>query len=91
MGLLAIFKTENTYNDPSYSNEEYDALMSRANDTVGAEHFEALYAAQDILMTELPVIPVYHYVDFMLSTPQLKNWTRSQLGDVDFSGASVER
>lgn len=91
MGLLAIFKTGNTYNDPSYSNEEYDALMARANETVGAEHFEALYAAQDILMTELPIIPVYHYVDFMLSTPQVKNWTRSQLGGVDFSGASVER
>ena len=90
MGLLAIFKTGNTYNDPSYSNEEYDALMARANETVGAEHFEALYAAQDILMNELPIIPVYHYVDFMLSTPQVKNWTRSQLGDVDFSGASVQ-
>ena len=90
MGLLAIFKTGNTYNDPSYSNEEYDALMARANETVGAEHFETLYAAQDILMTELPIIPVYHYVDFMLSTPQVKNWTRSQLGGVDFSGASVE-
>lgn len=90
MGLLAIFTTGNTYNDPSYSNEEYDALMARANETVGAEHFEALYAAQDILMTELPIIPVYHYVDFMLSTPQVKNWTRSQLGGVDFSGASVQ-
>lgn len=90
MGLLAIFKTGNTYNDPSYSNEEYDALMARANETVGAEHFEALYAAQDILMTELPIIPVYHYVDFMLSTPQVKNWTRSQLGGIDFSGASVQ-
>ena len=90
MGLLAIFTTGNNYNDPSYSNEEYDALMSRANETVGAEHFEVLYTAQEILMTELPIIPVYHYVDFMLSTPQVKNWTRSQLGGIDFSGASVQ-
>ena len=90
MGLLAIFTTGNTYNDPSYSNEEYDVLMSRANETVGAEHFEVLYTAQEILMTELPIIPVYHYVDFMLSTPQVKNWTRSQLGGIDFSGASVQ-
>ena len=90
MGLLAIFQSDNTYNDPNYDNQEYDKLVTRANETVGAEHFEALYAAQDILMTELPVIPVYHYVDYMLSSPQVKGWTRSQLGSVDFSGASVQ-
>ena len=91
MGLLAIFQSDNIYNDPNYDNQEYDKLVTRANETVGAEHFEALYAAQDILMTELPVIPVYHYVDYMLSSPQVKGWTRSQLGSVDFSGASVQR
>jgi oligopeptide transport system substrate-binding protein len=91
MGLLAIFQTPNTYNDPNYSNAEYDRLVSLANQTVGAEHYDALYAAQDILMNELPIIPVYHYVDYMLSSPQVKNFTRSQLGAMDFSTAYIER
>ncbi|MDT8298596.1 MAG: peptide ABC transporter substrate-binding protein, partial [Spirochaetaceae bacterium] len=91
MGLLAIFQTPNTYNDPNYSNPEYDELVSKANQTVGADHYEALYAAQDILMTELPIIPVYHYVDYMLSSPQVKNFTRSQLGAMDFSTAYIEK
>lgn len=89
MGLLAIFTTENAYNDPNYNNTEYDALLSTAAKTRGAEHFEALYAAQEILMSELPIIPVYHYSDVMLVSPKLQGWDRSVLGTVDFSTASI--
>ena len=89
MGLLAIFTTENAYNDPNYSNAEYDALLSTAAKTRGAEHFEALYAAQEILMSELPVLNVYHYSDVMLVSPKLQGWDRSVLGTIDFSTASI--
>lgn len=91
MGLLAIFVTNNAYNDPNYSNLQYDELLSRANETVGAEHFDVLYKAQEILMTELPIIPVYHYTDDYLSSPVVKNWSRSTLGQVDFTEAWLER
>ncbi len=91
MGLLAIFVSGNSYNDPNYSNADYDDLMAKANASNGKDHYEALYAAQEILMTELPMIPVYHYTDSYLSSPQVKNWTRSQLGALDFSKASIKR
>ncbi len=91
MGLLAIFVSGNSYNDPNYSNADYDDLMAKANASNGKDHYEALYAAQEILMTELPMIPVYHYTDYYLSSPQVKNWTRSQLGALDFSKASIKR
>lgn len=91
MGLLAIFQIDNTYNDPNYYNEEYDTLLSSANQSVGAEHFEALYKAQEILMTELPIIPVYHYTDDYLSSAHVKDWTRSMLGTLDFTSAYIER
>ena len=91
MGLLAIFVTGNSYNDPNYSNADFDALMAKANASTGKDHYDALYAAQEILMTDLPMIPVYHYTDYYLSSPQVKNWTRSQLGALDFSKASIKR
>lgn len=91
IGLLAIFKTGNTYNDPNYNNPDYDEALERAAAAAGADHFNALYEAQDILMTDLPIIPVYHYTDTMLSSPQVKNWSRSLLGSKDFSLAYVER
>ncbi len=91
MGLLAIFDSGNTYNDPNYNNPEFDALLAKANSTVGAEHYKALYDAQDILMTEVPIVPVYHYTESYLSSPHVKNWTRSVLSAVDFSAAYIER
>ncbi|MBN2285637.1 MAG: peptide ABC transporter substrate-binding protein [Tissierellales bacterium] len=89
MGLLSIFTSENAYNDPNYYNEAYDTLLSSAAKTRGAEHFEALYEAQEMLMTDLPIIPIYHYTDVMLVSPRLQGWDRSVLGTVDFSGASI--
>ena len=89
MGLLAIFTTENAYNDPNFKNAKYDELLATAAVTRGAEHFEALYAAQDILMSELPVITVYHYTDVCLVSPRLQGWDRSVLGTIDFSLAEI--
>lgn len=87
MGLLAIFVDGNTYNDPNYNNADYNEAMERARTTSGSEHFKALYEAQDILMADLPIIPVYHYTDTMLSSPRLKGWERSMLGSKDFTTA----
>ncbi|NLC04131.1 MAG: peptide ABC transporter substrate-binding protein [Tissierellia bacterium] len=91
MGLLAIFTKDNAYNDPNFNNAEYDELLSTAAKTRGAEHFEALYKAQDILMNELPVITVYHYTDIMLASPAIQGWDRSVLGTLDFSTAEIVR
>jgi oligopeptide transport system substrate-binding protein len=90
MGLLSIFTSKNAYNDPNYNNPEYDELLSAAAKSRGKEHFDLLYKAQDILMTELPVVPVYHYSDTMLVKDKVVGWDRSVLGTIDFSGASIE-
>ncbi|AHC14128.1 peptide ABC transporter substrate-binding protein [Salinispira pacifica] len=91
-GLLAIFTEGNAYNDPNFNNDEYNAAMARAlTATTDEAHYEALYEAQDILMNELPIIPVYHYTDYMLSSPAVKGWERSMLSGTDFRYATVER
>ena len=89
MGLLSIFTTGNTYNDPKYNNAEYDALLSKAAVTRGKEHFDVLYEAQEMFIADMPVIPIYHYTDVMLVSEKLQGWDRSVLGTVDFSGATL--
>ncbi len=91
IGMLSIFTTHNDYNDPKFSNAEFDRLIARANVTRGKEHFDLLYKAQDILMTEVPVIPVYHYSEHYFIQDYLKGWDRSVLGTVDFSQAWLEK
>ncbi|MDC7234465.1 MAG: peptide ABC transporter substrate-binding protein [Spirochaetales bacterium] len=87
MGLLAIFVDGNDYNDPNYNNPAYNEAMAKASSSNGAAHYEALYAAQDILMKDMPIVPVYHYTDYFLSSPKLKGWDRSMLGQIDFTTA----
>jgi len=91
-GLLAIFTSDNVYNDPNWSNEEFDQLMADAQATPDiATHFEKLYEAQDILMAELPIIPVYYYADIYLIKDYVTGWGRSVLGSLDFTHARVDR
>jgi oligopeptide transport system substrate-binding protein len=89
MGLLAIFVDGNTYNDPNYNNPDYNVALEKARTSSGAAHFDALYKAQDILMKDMPIVPVYHYTDVMLSSPKVKGWDRSMLGSLDFSIAFI--
>jgi oligopeptide transport system substrate-binding protein len=91
-GLLAIFVQGNAYNDPKFSNAQYNQLLADAQSTTSAQvHFEKLYAAQTILMTELPIIPIYHYSDIIMVKSYVKGWGRSVLGSVDFSGAYLDK
>lgn len=89
-GLLAIFQEGNAYNDPNYLSDEYNDTMKKAlTATDKATHYNELYKAQDILMADLPIIPVYHYTDDYLVNDMVEGWDRSILGSIDFSTAEL--
>ena len=90
-GMLGIFKNlDVAYNEPNYYNPDFEAALDAASSaTTAAEHFEYLYAAQDIFMNDMPIIPVYHYSDTMLASEVLEGWDRSVLGTLDFTGAYI--
>ncbi|MBN2878717.1 MAG: peptide ABC transporter substrate-binding protein [Clostridia bacterium] len=89
-GMLAIFQDGNAYNDPNYYSEDFETAMAAAGAaTDPADHFAALYEAQDIFMNDMPIVPVYHYSDTMLASAKVEGWDRSVLGTIDFTGAKV--
>ena len=90
-GMLGIFKNlDVAYNDPNYYNPQFEKLLNDASSATSPKaHFDALYAAQDVFMNDMPVIPVYHYSDTMLASDKVVGWDRSVLGSVDFSTATV--
>jgi len=91
-GMLAIFTTGNAYNDPKYENAAYDTLLSDSQATTDmAVHFAKLYEAQDMLMDDMPIVPIYYYSDIMMAKVYFVNWGRSVLGSVDFTHAKLER
>ena len=89
-GMLGIFVQNNAYNDPDYDSAAFQAKIDEAqNATTAAAHFTALYEAHEIFMDDMPVFPVYHYNDTYLVSGRLEGWSRSVLGTVDFSTASI--
>jgi oligopeptide transport system substrate-binding protein len=91
-GMLAIFTSENAYNDPNYDNPDYDTLLSDSQSTSDvAVHFQKLYQAQDMLMADMPVIPVYYYADTWLIKSYVTDWGRSVLGSIDFTHAKLDK
>ncbi|XMB71455.1 ABC transporter substrate-binding protein [Mycoplasmatota bacterium WC30] len=91
VGLLSIFYSGNIYNDPGYYNSTYDTLIIDALSTTDNEtHFATLYAAQDELMGDLPIIPIYYYSDVYLIKDYVTGWGRSVLGSIDFTHARID-
>jgi len=89
-GMLTIFTSDNPYNDSGYDSAAFDALMIDAQTiTDVATHFQKLYAAQDILMVDLPIIPIYYYADTYLIKNYVSGWGRSVLGSLDFTHARI--
>ena len=78
--FLELFTTGNGNNDTGWSSPAYDALINKAfRSTTDEEHIAALRGAEDILMAEQPIIPIYWYTRIYLMDPRVKNWNPKSL------------
>ncbi|MEX0324455.1 MAG: peptide ABC transporter substrate-binding protein [Puniceicoccaceae bacterium] len=73
--FLEMFTTGNGNNDTGWSNERYDELIAAAfRSRTEEEHFGYLLEAEQILLKELPIAPLYWYTRIYLKDPRVKNW-----------------
>ena len=70
--FLDLVNSGSGYNDAGYSNPSVDEMLAKAKTIDDAS---AIYTeVEQIIATDVPIIPIYHYTgNFMLST-SLKNW-----------------
>ncbi len=68
--FLDLYASYSTNNDGKFSNADYDTLLK---DAKGMADPSANYtAAEQILATEMPIIPIYHYAKVDMVKPDLK-------------------
>lgn len=73
--FLDMWLTGGGNNQTGWTNVEYDRLISEAGKTADMPtRFDSFHKAEDILMEELPVIPIYVYTRIKLIAPTVKNW-----------------
>lgn len=57
-----LWETDGAYNDANWSNKEYDGLLKEAKSTMDPkERMAALHKAEEVLIEEMPILPVYFY------------------------------
>ena len=91
MTFLDMWVTGGGNNDTGFSNAEYDKLISDAKvETDSTKRAEMLRKAEDILMEEMPIIPIYYYTTVMGWKENVKGVQVSGLGNVYLQGAYKE-
>jgi oligopeptide transport system substrate-binding protein len=73
--FLDMYITGGPNNNTGFSNAEYDRLIAEAAKEIdGEKRLEMLQQAERILMDELPIIPIFHYVSRNLVKPYVRGW-----------------
>ncbi len=87
--MLEIFETGSPQNNGAYSNAEFDAHMKASRTATGKERMDHLYAAYEILTNDLPMIPIYHYVNNVMVKDSVQGWEFNPLGKFWFGDAQI--
>lgn len=91
MTFLDLWVTGGGNNDAGYSNAEYDKLVADAKKEADpAKRWELMRKAEDIIMEEMPIIPLYYYTKVKGAKPEVKGVRVSTLGHVFFDKAYIE-
>lgn len=73
--FLDMFITDGGNNKTGWSNARYDELIARASRTADQqERYRLFQEAEQILMDEVPIIPIYTYATNKLVSESVKGW-----------------
>lgn len=73
--FFEIFTSQSANNVSGWSNDDYDKYIAQANSTGDqVKRFGYLDKAENLLMEELPILPIYFYTRAYLVQPSVKNW-----------------
>ncbi len=85
MTFLDMWLTGGGNNDTGWSNKRYDALIEQSKTEEDMKKRDALlHEAEDILMNDMPIMPIYFYTLPFEQKDFVKDLNRSTLGFIDF-------
>lgn len=92
MTFMELNTSDNSNNLGAWSNPEYDRLINQAKESGDQKtRMDSMHAAEKILMDEMPVVPIYSYVNPSLYKPGVKGVFYPLLGSYqEFKWGYVE-
>lgn len=92
MTYIDLLMTGGGNNNSKYSNAEYDKLVKEAQTTQDdKKRMEAMAKAEKLMVSEMPIIPVYYYTGIWAQKPYVKNVFIDYKGDIDFTKGYIEK
>jgi oligopeptide transport system substrate-binding protein len=89
--FLEIWRGDSSNNFTGWSNADYDNLLFTAARTADPAARNALYGkAERLLLTEAPIIPIYHYAHVFLIRPSVRGWHPTLLDHHPYKGVWLE-
>lgn len=89
--FLEVFKyKKSSVNNTGWENESYTSILDAAKFLSTKERIIKLQSCEQILMEEMPIIPLYHFVSLYLKNESLKDVVLSPTGNLDFKWAYLE-
>lgn len=80
---LGLFVTDGGNNNTHWSNKDYDRLIAEAGTTADAKaRFELFQKAEELLLKELPVSPVFFGTQVTLRHPSVRGYAMTPTGQV---------
>jgi oligopeptide transport system substrate-binding protein len=91
MTFLDMFLSNSQNNNPGYNNPKFDqAIKDAKNETDATKRLAIMHQAEDMLMEDMPVIPIYYYTQTKGIKDYVKDVRVSPLGFVFFDKAHIE-
>jgi oligopeptide transport system substrate-binding protein len=91
-GLLFPFQTSSVQNYARFSNPDYDRLMDTASVTSDrAKRAQLMQQAEQILLREMPVLPLFFGVWKNLVSTRVKGWEDNLFDVIYFKDLSLEK
>lgn len=83
---------KNGNNETGWENPEYKSLMEKAvKETDETKRLQYLKDGEKILMTDLPVAPIYYYTNLFVSKDYVKNMKPNKLGDINLKDVDIQK
>ncbi len=92
INFLEVFKyKKGGSNNTLWENPRFAALLDQSMQTANpAERSEILGRSEQIMIEEMPIIPVFYYTMLYVNQPGLKGVVLSSMGQIDFKWASID-
>lgn len=89
--FLECFLSGNGNNRTGYASDQYDRLVRKGASILYKTGRLATYQqAEELLLEDAPIIPVYFYTRPYLKSPDVRNWQPNQLGYISWKTLYLE-